>query len=93
MDDGRALQWTTGRTRLTEDCRARPSATRTAVLLRFGRFALASLPTLPGTDGTIGRLGTLDEALEYALGIDAAPEATRHGRVGCAEAMGHAVVL
>ena len=55
--DGRALQRTTGRTRLTKDCRARPSTTWTAVFLRFGRFALASLPTLPGTDGTIGRQG------------------------------------
>ena len=59
---------TAGRTHFTKDCRARPSTPRTAVLLRLGRFALASLLTLPGTDLTAvpqgpavrpGRLGTL----------------------------------
>ena len=67
-DNGRALQMTTGRTHFAKDCRARQSTPRTAVLLRFGRFALASLLTLPGTDLTAvpqgpavrpGRLGTL----------------------------------
>ena len=64
----RALLMTAGRTHLAEDCRARPSTPKTAVLVKLGRFALASLLTLPGTDGTIvlqgptvrpGRLGTL----------------------------------
>ena len=60
---------TAGRTHLAEDARARPSTPKTAVLVKLGRFALASLLTLPGTDGTTvlegptvrpGRLGTLN---------------------------------
>ena len=51
-------------------------------------FSMLSLPRARSLS-----LARSDRAFGYALGVDAAPEAIRHARFGCAEAMERAEVL